>query len=374
MSHDRTRSKTAAHPTLALWLLALLVLTAAAATTSATETPTEQSIEQELLPTPQHHRISSLVTRFIEKSHYTRTPVDDRLSRQVLDTYIDALDGNRQYFLADDIARFEQYRDRIDNMVVGASLDPVFDIFRTYQTRAQERWEYALSALEQEPDLTLDESFMFDREEAAWPTTKGELDELWRKRVKNDVLGLRLNEQAWGDAQETLRKRYTRANKQLLEVRSDDVFEIFMNGATPGKRVLGLRVVNADGTPVGWSGAVVRNLIRPVDALPSVYTIGLLSVLLTKNMQRLGDLAANTVVVFTTREARSGDFAGFTPRPVNIPLSPDEQNAIVSYGERAPVLNRDRADELAGIVSPMFNDAKTEDLVGHAAWLVGRGR
>ncbi len=152
------------------------------------------------------------------------------------------------------------------------------------------------------------------------------------------------------------------------------LFEIFMNGATPGKRVLGLRVVNADGTPVGWSGAVVRNLIRPVDALPSVYTIGLLSVLLTKNMQRLGDLAANTVVVFTTREARSGDFAGFTPRPVNIPLSPDEQNAIVSYGERAPVLNRDRADELAGIVSPMFNDAKTEDLVGHAAWLVGRGR
>ena len=78
------------------------------------------------------------------------------------------------------------------------------------------------------------------------------------------------------------------------------LFEIFMNGATPGKRVLGLRVVNADGTPVGWSGAVVRNLIRPVDALPSVYTIGLLSVLLTKNMQRLGDLAANTVVVFTT--------------------------------------------------------------------------
>ena len=96
--------------------------------------------------------------------------------------------------------------------------------------------------------------------------------------------------------------------------------------------------------------------------------------LLTKNMQRLGDLAANTVVVFTTRETRSGDFAGFTPRPVNIPLSPDEQNAIVSYGERAPVLNRDRAEELAGIVAPMFNDANTEDLVGHAAWLVGRGR
>ncbi|MEM8685643.1 MAG: RDD family protein [Pseudomonadota bacterium] len=152
------------------------------------------------------------------------------------------------------------------------------------------------------------------------------------------------------------------------------LFEVFMNGATPGKRVLGLRVVNADGTPVGWSGSIVRNLIRPVDVLPGVYTIGLISVLLTSNLQRLGDLAANTVVVFTTREARSGDFVGFTPRPVNIPLTPDEQNAVVSYGERAPVLNRERADELATIVSPLFNDAKTEDLVSHAAWLVGRGR
>ncbi len=152
------------------------------------------------------------------------------------------------------------------------------------------------------------------------------------------------------------------------------LFEVLMNGATPGKRVLGLRVVNADGTPVGWSGSVVRNIIRPVDALPGVYTIGLLSVLFTANMQRLGDLAANTVVVFTTREARSGDFHGFTPKAVNIPLTLDEQNAIVSYGERAPVLNRDRASELAGIVGPLFNDAKTEDLVSHAAWLVGRGR
>ncbi|MEM6514052.1 MAG: RDD family protein [Pseudomonadota bacterium] len=152
------------------------------------------------------------------------------------------------------------------------------------------------------------------------------------------------------------------------------LFEVFMNGATPGKRVLNLRVVNADGTPVGWSGSVVRNLIRPVDALPGVYTIGLLSVLFTANLQRLGDLAANTVVVFTSRQARSGDFVGFTPKPVNIPLSPDEQNAIVSYGERAPVLNKDRADELATIVAPLLNEADTDDLVGHAAWIVGRGR
>ena len=152
------------------------------------------------------------------------------------------------------------------------------------------------------------------------------------------------------------------------------LFEVFMNGATPGKRAFGLRVVNSDGTPVGWSGSVIRNLIRVVDALPGVYTLGLLSVMFTHRMQRLGDLAANTVVVFDTREQRSADFKGFTPRPVNIPLTLDEQKAVVSYGERAPVLNRERADELAAILDPVFNGARTEDLVSHAAWIVGRGR
>ncbi|MEO0574396.1 MAG: carboxy terminal-processing peptidase [Pseudomonadota bacterium] len=200
--------------------VALLCSSAIAATDSVIDT---------LQPSAQHHRISSLVTRFIEKSHYTRTEVDDKLSAQVLDMYIDALDGNKLFFLDSDLERFEQYRDRIDNMVVGASLEPVFDIFRTYQTRADERWTYALAQLEQEPDFDVDESFQFDREAAAWASNKAELDEIWRKRVKNDGVGLLLTDIEWVEAQEKLRKRYTRFVKRAGQVTSDDVFEIFMN-------------------------------------------------------------------------------------------------------------------------------------------------
>lgn len=221
MTTQKVLTKRPARPAKALVFgVALLCSSALAAT---------QSVIDTLQPSAQHHRISSLVTRFIEKSHYTRTEVDDKLSAQVLDMYIDALDGNKLFFLDSDLERFEQYRDRIDNMVVGASLEPVFDIFRTYQTRSDERWTYALAQLEQEPDFGIEERFQFDRESADWATNKAELDEIWRKRVKNDGLGLLLTDIEWSEAQEKLRKRYSRFVKRSSQVTSDDVFEIFMN-------------------------------------------------------------------------------------------------------------------------------------------------
>ncbi|MEL6300711.1 MAG: carboxy terminal-processing peptidase [Pseudomonadota bacterium] len=182
-----------------------------------------------LEPTVQHHRISSLVTRFIEKSHYTRTQVDDALSGQVLDSYVDALDGNKLYFLESDIARFQTYRNRIDNMVVGASLDPVFEVFRIYQTRARERWAFAMTALEQDQAFDIDESFVFDRDEMPFATTKSDLDEVWRKRVKNDLVNLLLTDTDLDESREKLRKRYARLARQVDQVNSNDVFEIFMN-------------------------------------------------------------------------------------------------------------------------------------------------
>ena len=205
-----------------------LLIAAMALTTVNVIAAKDEPVEN-LEANAQHHRISSLVTRFIEKSHYTRTPVNDELSAQVLDTYIDALDSNKLFFLDSDLERFERYRDRIDNMVVGASLEPVFDIFRTYQTRSEERWNYALAQIEQEPDFGVDETFRFDREDAQWATNKAELDEIWRKRVKNDALNLLLTDTEWNDVQEKLRKRYTRFVKRGEQINSDDVFEIFMN-------------------------------------------------------------------------------------------------------------------------------------------------
>lgn len=149
------------------------------------------------------------------------------------------------------------------------------------------------------------------------------------------------------------------------------LFEVFNHGATPGKRALGLRVMNANGTPVGWSGSLLRNLVRFVDVLPGCYAFGCVSVLVSRQFQRLGDLAAGTIVVYTPRTAVNGSPSNATPAALTTRLSRDEQQAIVSFGERASLLNDERAEELAMILDPMLEGIDRQQLAGHANWLIG---
>jgi len=183
-----------------------------------------------LAPTDRHEQIATLVTDFIERSHYRRTAVDDEVSGRILDAYIEALDGNRSYFLQSDIDAFRQYRDELDDAVSrDESLDPAFEIFRVYRERAERQISHALALLDEEPDFSVEESFRFDREDAPWAASQAELDELWRKRVKNDALSLVLTEKPWEEVRDILEKRYQRFQKRFEQINSNDVFETFMN-------------------------------------------------------------------------------------------------------------------------------------------------
>jgi carboxyl-terminal processing protease len=184
---------------------------------------------EELAPVSRHEKIGQLVTEFIQKSHYRHSDVNDDLSSRVLDRYIESLDSNRMYLLASDVAAFEQYRYMLDDMVRAEPLNPVFDMFSVYRTRVRERLAFALQQLETEPDFTVDEEYRFDREELPWAETSEELDEIWRQRVKNDALSLALAEKEWPEIQEVLEKRYSRYLKRMDQIKSDDVFETFMN-------------------------------------------------------------------------------------------------------------------------------------------------
>ncbi len=185
--------------------------------------------DEELIPEIRHERIGELVTQFIQKSHYNRISVNDDLSSRVLDRYIEALDGNRSYLLASDIEFFELYRYKLDDLIRSQPLDPVYEMFKVYRTRARARLNYAIRLLETEPDFTVDETYQFDRSEAPWATTTEELDEIWRKRVKSDALRLVLADKTWEESQEILTNRYKRVLRRLDQVNTDDVFETFMN-------------------------------------------------------------------------------------------------------------------------------------------------
>jgi carboxyl-terminal processing protease len=183
----------------------------------------------ELVPSERHRRVMRLVSEVVERQHYRQTPLDDSMSSQIFEQYLEALDGNKSYLLASDIAEFEPLRFQLDDAIEKADAGPAFQIFTRFQQRNREVLHYALQLLDTEPDFTLDESFRFDRTDAGWPASTEELHELWRKRVKNDALSLVLAGKTWPEARDVLRKRYERVGKRIEQVTADDVFETFMN-------------------------------------------------------------------------------------------------------------------------------------------------
>ncbi|MDP9013856.1 MAG: carboxy terminal-processing peptidase [Pseudomonadota bacterium] len=203
----------------------LAALLGAAMTPSAAVPPTASALS----PTEQENYVARRVSDIIAREHYRRAPLDDRLSSLILDRYIDAIDGGRSYFYASDIAEFEKYRYELDDAIKSGDVEPAFVIFRRYQQRSRERMNYAIELLSRKPDFDVDETFNFDREKEPWPANAAEMNELWRKRVKNDALSLVTAGKQWPEAADVLRKRYEHVAKRMDQSKPDDVFEAFMN-------------------------------------------------------------------------------------------------------------------------------------------------
>ena len=182
-----------------------------------------------LAPTEQENYVARRVSDIIAREHYRRMPLDDRLSSLILDRYLDAIDGGRSYFFASDIAEFEKYRYELDDAIKSGDVEPAFVIFRRYQQRSRERMNYAIELLAKKPDFDIDETFNFDREKEPWPANAAEMNELWRKRVKNDALSLVTAGKQWPEVVDVLRKRYEHVAKRMDQSKPDDVFEAFMN-------------------------------------------------------------------------------------------------------------------------------------------------
>ncbi|MBM5812175.1 MAG: PDZ domain-containing protein [Gammaproteobacteria bacterium] len=195
----------------------------------ATPLPPALAAAGEFVPSERHRRVMRLVTEVVERQHYRQATLDDTMSAQVLERYLEALDGGHSYLLAGDVADFAPLRNRLDDAIHAADAGPAFEIFLRFRERNREMIAWALSLLDTEPDFTLDETYRFDRADAPWPASREELRELWRKRVKNDALSLRLAGKNWGETREVLRKRYERLGRRIEQVTPDDVFETFMN-------------------------------------------------------------------------------------------------------------------------------------------------
>src|SRR3982751_7034258 len=160
-------------------LIALLVLTGSAQAPANTQLPAGS-----VVPSERHRSVARRVGSMLEGMHYTGNKLDDRMSAIVYARFLESIDGQHTSLLASDVADFDQYKLRFDDMIRSGEVDPAFAIFARFQQRNRERVKFAISQLDKEPDWTLNESFEFDREKAPWAATQAELDAWWRKPVQ----------------------------------------------------------------------------------------------------------------------------------------------------------------------------------------------
>ncbi|MDU9406385.1 MULTISPECIES: carboxy terminal-processing peptidase [Pseudomonas] len=177
--------------------------------------------------------IASLnVVELLKRHHYNKPPLNDERSIQIYDNYLKLLDPSRSYFTAADISEFNQWRTKFDDLLKSGDLEPGFTIYRRHLTRMEERLNYALAELGKgvdKIDFTVDEQLQVDREKAPWAKDRAELDELWRKRVKDEVLRLKIAGKETKDIQELLTKRYKNQLARLKQTRGEDVFQAYIN-------------------------------------------------------------------------------------------------------------------------------------------------
>jgi len=226
MLHTHGKARKVFAP-LAVSALALLLVVGAGS--SGAPAATGLLPEQAVAPTSAQRSLAPRVAGILEQNHYRHIPIDERLSPQVLERFLTALDPQHSYFLASDVSGFDRWRLKFGDMIHTGEIDPAYLMFYVFQTRNRERMEFALKQLDTEPDFTRDESFQFDREHANWPADQNEINELWRQRVKNDAISLLLTGKSWNDTADTLRKRYKRVLARIDKISPEDVFEALMN-------------------------------------------------------------------------------------------------------------------------------------------------
>lgn len=215
-----------------IYLGLMLLAAAAPCATNPPSAATNFAPLPALSPLPREALVDQAIAGILERYHYGKASLDTVLSQQIFTHYLQNLDPNRSYFLQSDINSFAPYRNTLDDAIRNGNLRPAFAIYNVYQRRVQQRIQYALSLLATEPDFKVKENYVYDRSKAPWAVNVAQLDDLWRKRVKNDALGLLLSDKTWKQTAEILRKRYQNIEYRTRQIAPADVFDLFMNSYT----------------------------------------------------------------------------------------------------------------------------------------------
>lgn len=172
------------------------------------------------------------VVELLKRHHYSKPPLNDARSVIIYDSYLKLLDPARSYFLASDIAEFDKWKTQFDDFLKSGNLDPGFTIYKRYLDRVKSRLDFTLAQLDKgvdSIDFNTQETLLVDRKDAPWLKNEAELDDLWRKRLKDEVLRLKIAGKEPKAIQELLTKRYKNQLSRLDQTRAEDIFQAYIN-------------------------------------------------------------------------------------------------------------------------------------------------
>ncbi len=219
-----------------LWILPLIVASILIANSLSISIPSDKIsvADDSLTVVPQSYmpEEDQLINTILSRYHYRKYKLNDSLSSVIFDRYIKALDNGKSYFYASDIKDFDQYKTLLDNDIQDGDIKPPYQIFNTFKNRVIERIDYVDTLLNKGFDFTKQENYLIDRDSVSWPQTQKEMNELWRKKIKNDAINLMLAGKKWEGIRETLKKRYANFRRAISQYNSEDVFQLFMNSYT----------------------------------------------------------------------------------------------------------------------------------------------
>jgi len=185
--------------------------------------------EQQRLNDVRHSYEIKVIDRLLEQFHYKEFHLDDALSETILDNYIDSLDPSRLFFTATDVKEIDALKNNFDDYIRRGITAAYISIFDIYRKRVDERIDYALQRLEHNFNFSIDEYYELDRSESSWAVDEDELNTLWRKRIKNDLINLYLSDEDEDEALDTLRKRYKSIVRRSEQIKDNEIFQIYVN-------------------------------------------------------------------------------------------------------------------------------------------------
>ncbi|MEL0136908.1 MAG: S41 family peptidase, partial [Halieaceae bacterium] len=185
-----------------------------------------------LAPTEAQSATLKELVEVIEERHYASRRYDDGLSAQHFVAYIDALDPQRMFFDAGDIAEFSKWKLELDNAARSGNLDPAFTMFNRYHEKLKQRLERILATLPEtlaQFDYSVEEYLVIDHSTMPWAADTSGLDDRWRKRLKNQALSLKMADKAPEEIPTTLERRYQNQLNRLDQYNAQDVFQLYAN-------------------------------------------------------------------------------------------------------------------------------------------------